>query len=179
MSKVPQESVPHGSHQKTEELRAWLLYAVAVFVDRARQCPGVLRIALLGSLTTCKRTPKDADVLVTVADAADLEPLARAGRQLKGVAQSRNAGADIFLASPAGGYLGRICHWRRCQPFVRAGCMARHCGRRPYLNDDLDVIALASERVTAPPIELWPTVIRRVKVPNDVETRLLGGQGGP
>ena len=58
-------------------------------VERARDCPGVQRIALVGSLATGKQQPKDADVLVTVGDDADLTPLATAGRRLKGHAQSR------------------------------------------------------------------------------------------
>ena len=42
--------------------------------------PGVLRIALVGSLTTPKPLPKDADVLVTIEDGLDLAPLAAKGR---------------------------------------------------------------------------------------------------
>jgi hypothetical protein len=37
-----------------------------MFVRSARSTPGVLRIALLGSLATDKPMPKDADVLVTI-----------------------------------------------------------------------------------------------------------------
>ena len=86
------------------------------FVERARNCPGVRRIALVGSLIGDKHNPKDADVLVTVDDDADLACLATAGRGLKGRAQSRNKGADVFLADPSGTYIGRICHWRECRP---------------------------------------------------------------
>jgi predicted nucleotidyltransferase len=90
--------------------RNHLLSEVRHFVERARVCPGVRRIALIGSLVTDKDNPKDADVLVTVDDDADLTQLATAGRTLKGHAQSRNKGADIFLSDPAGNYIGRICH---------------------------------------------------------------------
>ena len=58
--------------------------------------PGVLRIALIGSLTTDEPDPKDADVLVTVADEADLAPLAGLGRKLQGHAQSFNRGGEVF-----------------------------------------------------------------------------------
>jgi hypothetical protein len=51
--------------------------------------PGILRIALLGSLATDKPVPKDADVLATI-DATDLSSLARFGRRLKGTAQMIN-----------------------------------------------------------------------------------------
>jgi hypothetical protein len=71
----------------------------------------------------------------------------------------------------AGRYLGRICRYRECHP--RALCRARHCGLRDHLNDDLDLVALSGELIAAPPIGLWPDVIRRVPVPPDVETFLL------
>jgi hypothetical protein len=65
-------------------IRDYLLAEVRLFVEYARVCPGVRRIALIGSLTTEKSDPKDADLLVTVDDDADLTPLATAGRKLKG-----------------------------------------------------------------------------------------------
>lgn len=87
-------------------IRAFLLTEVRRFAERARAYPGVRRIALIGSLARDKDDPKDADVLVTVDDDADLTSLATAGRRLKGRAQSRNKGADIFLADPSGNYIG-------------------------------------------------------------------------
>ena len=75
----------------TEPIRSFLLSEVLRFVERARLCPGVRRIALVGSLVTHKAEPKDADVLVAVENAADLTELAAAGRKLKGRAQSRNS----------------------------------------------------------------------------------------
>jgi hypothetical protein len=49
-----------------------------------------------------EENPKDADVLVTIDDTMDLDELARAGRRLKGSAQTINLGADIFLADASG-----------------------------------------------------------------------------
>jgi predicted nucleotidyltransferase len=154
-------------------IRNHLLSEVRHFVERARVCPGVRRIALIGSLVTDKDNPKDADVLVTVDDDADLTQLATAGRTLKGHAQSRNKGADIFLSDPAGNYIGRICHWRECRPGIRASCDARHCGRRAFLHDDLDAVMLDTALIKTPPLELWPKIVRRVELPRDVETRLV------
>jgi hypothetical protein len=128
-------------------------------------------IALLGSLTTTKLIPKDADVLVTIDGSIQLAELARAGRRLQGFAQTINLGADIFLANEGGGYVGRICHYRKC--FPRVACLAQNCSRRQHLNDDLQVVALPKELIAAPPITLWPKVVRRVTVPPDVETLLL------
>jgi hypothetical protein len=153
------------------EPRRELLLAIRSFVRAARACPGVLRIALVGSLVTSKAIPKDADVLVTINGTMDLGELARAGRRLKGSAQTINLGADIFLADTTGRYLGRVCHYRECHP--RVACLAQHCGRREHLNDDLHVVMLSKELLAAPPVDLWPNVIRRLTVPADVEELLL------
>lgn len=154
-------------------VRAFLLSEVLNFVEQARTCPGVQRIALVGSLTRNKNDPKDADVLISVDDAADLAPLAAAGRRLKGRAQSRNKGADIFLVDPRGIYIGRTCHWRECRPGIRMACIAQHCGHRAYLHDDLDNITLAADLIMTPPVEIWPIVVRHSKLPDDVETLLV------
>jgi hypothetical protein len=143
------------------------------FVMQARRIPGVRRISLVGSLATTKQNPKDADLLIWIDDEADLTALATAGRQLKGKAQSRNSGADIFLASPKGTYLGRICHYRECRPGIRMSCRALHCGGRAYLCDDLDVLKLRPHLIQAPPVDLWPTVVVRTAVPNDIEELIL------
>lgn len=150
------------------ELRAKLLGFVSEFVMHARRVDGVERIALLGSIVTPKRNPKDVDVLVTIADACDLTRLAALSRRLQGRAQGLNRGADVFLASPAGEYLGRTCHWRECRPGLRASCDAMHCGTRPHLHDDLGTIVLPSELVREPPVEVYPAVVVRVSLPDDV-----------
>jgi hypothetical protein len=159
-------------------LRTFLLHAVRRFVVAAGGLPGIRRIAMVGSLATAKAVPKDADVLVTVDNGLDLDRLAKAGRSLKGQAQTRNSGADIFLADPQGQYIGRICHWRDCRPGIRLACRAQHCGHWAFVNDDLQVVNLAADLVAAPPIELWPTVVSRVAVPADVEGTLLGHPQG-
>ena len=161
----------HNPRSSIAEPRKVLLFAIWSFVRTARSCPGVLRVALLGSLATNKAIPKDADVLATIDHTMDLADLARAGRRLQGTAQTINLGADIFLADATGRYLGRICHYRECHP--RVACLAQHCGRREHLNDDLHVVTLSKELLVAPPIDLWPNVVRRRVVPPDVETFLL------
>jgi len=134
---------------------------------------GVRRIAILGSIVTAKQDPKDVDVLVVVADDADLAPLATASRRLQGHAQSFNRGADVFLADERGTYIGRTCRWKDCRPGVRQSCDALHCGRRPYLHDDLDAIRLNASLVLSPPVTLWPRVERRGQLPPDVEEVLV------
>jgi hypothetical protein len=162
---------PRDPSPSVAEPRRPLLLGVFSFVRVARLCPGVRRIALLGSLATAKAIPKDVDLLVTVERAMDLSQLAHAGRRLKGLAQTINLGADIFLADTAGHYLGRICHYRECHP--RIACHAQHCGLRTHLNDDLHIVTLSKDLLASPPIELWPKVVRRLPVPDDLEEILL------
>ena len=156
-------------YEISESHRQQLLHALRRFVAAAKQIAGVRRIAILGSIVTTKPDPKDIDVLVVVADDADLTPLATCARRLQGRAQSFNRGADVFLADERGTYIGWTCRWRDCRPGVRQSCDALHCGRRPYLHDDLDAITLNSASVLFPPVTLWPRVERRGKLPADVE----------
>src|SRR5262245_5195332 len=67
---------PYSPSPSVVEPRRELLLAVLSFVRTARTCPGVLRIALMGSLATSKAIPKDADLLVTINDTMDLGQLA-------------------------------------------------------------------------------------------------------
>jgi hypothetical protein len=161
-----------GQSTMNPSVRAFLIAEVLVFVRAARQVPGVTRIALIGSLTTTKPEPKDADLLVTVTNDADLEPLARLGRRLQGRAHSINRGGDIFLADPTGKYLGRTCHWKDCRPGIRISCDALHCGWRHYLHDDLRSVRLSKDVIAAPPLELWPHLVVRVALPEDLEREL-------
>ena len=154
-------------------VRAYLIAEVLAFVRAAREVSGVNQIALIGSLATEKPEPKDADLLVTVTDDADLEPLARLGRRLQGRAQSINRGGDIFLANPKGKYLGRTCNWKDCRPGIRLSCDAMHCGWRHYLHDDLRSVRLSKDLIAAPPLELWPHQVVRVPLPQDLERELL------
>ena len=158
--------------RSSSEVRGTLLRLMLAFVRSARDLPGVRRIALLGSLATPKPRPKDADVLVTIRSKVALEALARCGRQFKGGAQSAlNSTADVFLASETHHYLGRVCEFRACFPRVR--CLARHCGRRPHLRDDLDVLRLDPALIANPPLLLYPVLQASVDVPPDVQSLLI------
>ena len=169
------EPIVEPSPEKTPEPppREELIGEALWFVQQARQLPGVQRIALIGSLATSEPDPDDVDLLVTVADDMDLGPLATLGRKLAGHCQSLGRGGEVFLADPRGNYLGRTCPWRDCGPGIRADCDAEHCGRRPYLHDDLRAVRLARRLIAEPPIELWPQVVVRVGVPEDVRSGLL------
>lgn len=150
-------------------IRERFLDAAAGFVRAAGAIPGVCRIAVIGSIVTDKPDPKDIDLLVTVADDADLAPLAVCARRLQGKLQGLNHSADVFLLDERGQYLGRTCHWRVCWPGVRQACDALHCGRRPYLHDDLATITLDKETIAAARLQVWPQVERVGLLPADVE----------
>jgi hypothetical protein len=168
-----EKAAPAPPSSPAPSTRARLITETLAFVRAASQLPGILRIALIGSLAAEEQDPKDVDLLVTVADDTDLKPLASLGRRLAGHAQSFNRGGDVFLADARGHYLGRTCPWRDCRPGLRQSCDALQCGQRPYLHDDLKTIDLAKSLIAAPPIELWPQIVARLLVPKDVEQNLM------
>ena len=180
-----QREIPADEWQYRErssnEIRTILLELALEFVRGVRACPGIARIGLVGSVVTPKPRPKDIDLLVSATPDLEMPRLAKLGRHLKGSAQARlTSGADVFLADPSGRYLGRICHYRECHP--RVLCRARRCGAVPHLADDLDVVSISTDLIATPPIELWPEVIVRVDVPDDVEQLLLAplrSEGAP
>ncbi|KRA60181.1 hypothetical protein ASD79_08060 [Caulobacter sp. Root655] len=161
----------HQPRPSVADPRSILLAAALDFVREARTCPNVLRIALVGSLSTAKPIPKDVDVLVTLTDHDDLAALAQVARRLRGRANAINLGADIFLCDAEGRYLGRVCRYRECHP--RMACDGLRCATGGRLNDDLHLVTLDRALTLAPPIDLWPRVERRVAVPDDVERLLL------
>ena len=129
----------------------------------------------MGSLTTDKQIPKDVDLLVEIEDDVPLGPLAKRKRQLDGKTMQTGdgCGADVFLCNPEGDYLGRVCGWKECAPGIRQSCEAQHCGAREYLYDDLQNVTLEADLTAEPPLDLWPRIIPRVDVPEDVEEILI------
>jgi len=153
-----------------------LLIAGREFVLSAKRLPGVRRIILLGSVWTSKPNPKDIDFVVVIEPDIDLSQLAACSRRLKGRAQNVNRGADIFLATDDGTCLGRICHHRECWP--RRLCRARHCGRVPHLNDDLDVIELPKDTIERAPVTVWPNRHSSCALPPDLASWLSSLEPG-
>jgi hypothetical protein len=147
--------------------RDFLLRLLAKFAAAARNVPGVVRIAVIGSLTTEKLTPKDADALVTVRDNADFQKLALIGRKMKGAAQTRGRGADIFLANENGQYIGRTCSFKECHP--RVACRGSQCSQGAWICNDFDEVRLSPELIANPPVVLWPQLQVRQPVPMDLQ----------
>lgn len=157
------------------ELIAETLHFVTGLVapDEGTPMQGIIRIALIGSLATSKPDPKDIDLLLTVTDDMELAPLASRARKLKGKTQKLHRGADVFLTNPGGEYLGRTCSWRDCRPGIRLRCHALHCGVRPFLYDDLQIVKLSRLVTSSPPVDLWPNVIIRRDIPDDLQHGLI------
>ena len=144
-----------------------------IAADGGSPLEGVMRIALIGSLATAKPDPGDIDLLITVASGMELAPLASRARRLHEAAETVHRGADLFLTDEEGQYIGRICRQIDCGHGVRINCRALHCGRRPFLYDDLHLVRLSARLITEPPIILWPNLIVRVPVPNDLQAGLI------
>jgi hypothetical protein len=155
--------------------REWLIDAAIDFVRKVSIVPGVSRVAFLGSLTTNKSNPKDADVLVTINEQADIEVISKLGRSLKGKTQQINRGADIFLANTSHDYLGRTCNWRECRP--RAACHGTNCWKLPgegvpFLMDDLQEITLKRELIEQPPVVVYPELMLNQVLPKDLRVKI-------
>lgn len=151
--------------------REVLLHALMRFVESAKRVHGVARIAIVGSLTTGKPDPKDADVLVTVEGDADITKLAALGRKLKGEAQRYNLGADVFLASIQGAYMGRTCSFRECRP--RLACRGTQCRPGNWICNDFHEVKLPEHLIAMPPLEIWPHAVIRTALPEDILRVLL------
>ncbi len=109
-----------------------------------------------------------------IEDKASLGALARRKRQLLGKTMQTgdSCGADVFLRDSAGVYLGRVCSYKKCAPGIRASYEAQHCGKREFLCDDLQNVMLDSKLMVERPLDLWPEVITRIDLPEDVDAIL-------
>lgn len=163
------------------EVRREMLDVLGQFLPSLRAMTYVQRIGLTGSITTPKREPNDIDVVVCIAEGADLTELATVYRKMSGRLQGMGRGVDVFIFENDS-YIGRPCHHRECAPGIRQSCTADHCGLRPYLRDDLSVIELYQTTLTRLPVLLHPEGWYWDDVPEDVKgfvrqnTRFEGGR---
>lgn len=149
--------------------RGALLLAAKWFFDKAIKLETITRIALIGSICTGKKHPKDIDILLTIAPDADIAPISRLKRQMSGRIQKGLLGADIFLMEE-GRYIGRPCRFREPHPRVACAHDELRCNiNRPFLCDTSCSFELKNEGITSPPITLYPEFQARIKVPADVQ----------
>src|SRR4030066_312951 len=92
-----QNSDALAQHLNRDTDRGALLSAARWFVKRAAALDSITQIALIGSIVTDKKHPKDIDILLTIAPGAELAPIAKLSRQMAGQIQRELLGADVFL----------------------------------------------------------------------------------
>ena len=148
--------------------RGALLLAAKWFVDRAKKLESVKQIALVGSICTNKKNPKDIDILLTIATDSDIAPLSKLKRQMQGRTQRGLLGADVFLVEE-GQYIGRPCRFRDPHPRVACAHDGLRCNLdRAFLCDTSAAFKLKNELLTSPPIILYPEFQAKISVPADV-----------
>jgi len=166
--------------EEEKEKRLRMLNAVKEFLPAIKKTNGVKFIGLIGSITRDSLKPKDIDLVIRVTPSADLSPLATLFRKIVGRMSQIGKGADMFIYdNETGEYLGRICPYKECAPGIRR-CEAGHCGKRPYLKDDLSTLRLQPFARKNVPVELHPTPRYNPPVaPDDVNEILLSHQPAP
>ena len=148
--------------------RQHLLAAAQWFVTEAAKLESVEQIALVGSLCTDQKKPRDLDLLVTVKPGSSIKALGKLKRKLQGKISRGSMGSDVFIAED-GRYIGRACQYR--EPWPRADCMARklRCADgREFLCDTSANFSLDQHLIDNPPVILWPEVKQNADVPADV-----------
>ena|GEM_PF-3594043 len=152
--------------------RQHLLAAAHWFVTEASTLEEVNQIALVGSLCTEQKKPRDLDLLVTVSPGSSIKTLGKLKRKLQGKISRGSMGSDVFIAED-GHYIGRACQYR--EPWPRADCMARklRCADgREFLCDTSANFSLDQNVIDHPPVILWPEVKQNAEVPADVQKLL-------
>ncbi len=138
------------------------------FFDQAKLLEEVEQIALVGSICTAKKKPKDIDFLVNIRSGADIKALATLARKLQGRIQKGNLGADVFIVED-GKYIGRACHYKDQHPRAVCGHRYLFCSSgRDYLCNTANNFQLKKDVIEKPALILWPSVIINVELPADV-----------
>jgi len=161
-----------GPPQHETSDREHLLAAAQWFVDEVAKLEDVEQVALVGSLCSDQRKPRDLDLLVTTKPGASIKALAKLKRSLQGKISRGSMGSDVFIAE-GGHYIGRACQYR--EPWPRADCMARklRCADgREFLCDTSANFSLDQHIIDNPPVILWPEVKQNADVPGDVRKLL-------
>ncbi len=169
MKRLKDNTVEPSPQPDRDTDRGALLLAAKWFFNRATKLESITRIALIGSICTDKKHPKDIDILLTIAPAADITPISKLKRQMGGRIQRGLLGADIFLMEEDR-YIGRPCRFR--EPHPRVGCAqdGLRCNfDRPFLCDTSNSFELKNEVITSPPIILYPRLLAAGKIPVDVQ----------
>jgi predicted nucleotidyltransferase len=152
--------------QRTD--RQALLSAVRWFLNEARHLDEVLQIALIGSVCTNKKHPKDIDLLITVKPGSDLKRLATLRRKTQGRIQQGLLGTDMFIVD-TGEYIGRLCRYREPHPRVSCCDDKLVCdSTKTFLCDTSRNFVIPQSLVDYPTIILYPEFSAPPGTPDDV-----------
>ena len=155
----------------TSATRSAFIRNALEFAEKISRQKGVQRIAIVREITKPIREPEILCLLVTIDEEAPIKPIADIGRKLKGrmVSMPNAAGADVFLANEAHEYLGRTCSYRECHP--RVACEGSQC-YGTYIANDFHVFTPGPEVIQSPPVEVYPQVVIRERIPDDLRRAL-------
>ena len=151
--------------------RSVILDCAQWFVGEIKKLDGIKRVALIGSICTDKKNPRDIDILITIHEGTDIKRIATLKRKLQGRIQRGSLGADVFLVEN-GQYIGRPCQYK--EPWVRVVCASDKnvCSLgRPFLCDTSQNFQLSKDVVDNPPIILWPEARADIEIPCDIKER--------
>jgi len=101
--------------------------AAGEFAEKAQKLPGVLEVAIVGSVAGNDPYQNDLDMAVIVRKLDEITTIAKHARQMSG----HYRGWDIFLFDEGLKPLGRVCHCREC-PGQSTDCLAPGCGQPPH-----------------------------------------------
>lgn len=155
----------------TTPIRTIFIQHALEFAEQLSRKQGVLRVAIVREITQPVKEPEILCLLVTISEEAPIRPIADIGRKLAGrmLSMPRAAGSDLFLANEQHEYLGRTCLYRECHPRVR--CEGNQCNGS-YICNDFHVFTLEKEVIQSPPVEVFPRVVIRDRIPNDLRRAL-------
>lgn len=155
----------------TNPIREAFIKNALEFAEQLSRKEGVRRVAIVREITQPVKKPHILCLLVTIGEEAPVKPIADVGRKLTGrmLSMPESVGSDVFLANEQHEYLGRTCNYRECHP--RAACRGGQC-YGTYICNDFHIFTLEKEVIESPPVEVFPRVVIRDRIPDDLRQAL-------
>ncbi len=101
------------------------------FSEKTGKLSTSLEIAIVGSVAGNDPYPNDLDLALVIANLSEITKIARYARQIS----KYYHGWEVFLFDKSMGFLGRICHRKRC-PAQSIDCVPGVCGRIAHVKED-------------------------------------------
>lgn len=99
-----------------------------ILVNKAKECPGIEEVAIVGSVASHDKYAVDCDFAIIISDFLYIDKIAKAVRQMSSIFH----GWDVFVFDFHRNYRGRICSRRDC-PASSIDCFVPGCGEIPHL----------------------------------------------